>query len=95
MSVRPFPFQVWGEDLQAGPLPRTNIEEAERATRQLDDQVHRQIDRKRLDRQIVENLYVDGNKEMMRGSGAVNYAFTQSFKCDLSFPSFYKLWVLK
>ena len=32
-------FEIWGEDLQTGPLPRSNLEEAERASRQLDDQI--------------------------------------------------------
>jgi hypothetical protein len=32
-------LQVWGEELQTGPLPRTELGEAERASRQLEDQV--------------------------------------------------------
>ena len=32
-------FEIWGEDLQTGPLPRSNLEEAERNSRQLDEQV--------------------------------------------------------
>jgi len=30
---------VWGEELHTGPLPRNSVEDAERASRQLDDQV--------------------------------------------------------
>ena len=30
---------MWGEELHTGPLPRNSVEEAERASRQLDDQV--------------------------------------------------------
>ena len=30
---------MWGEELQTGPLPRTELLEAERAARQLEDQV--------------------------------------------------------
>ena len=33
-------FEIWGEDLQTGPLPRSNLEEAERNSRQLDEQVN-------------------------------------------------------
>lgn len=32
-------YQVWGEELHTGPLPRNSVEDAERASRQLDDQV--------------------------------------------------------
>ena len=32
-------MQVWGEELQTGSLPRSEVLEAERAARQLEDQV--------------------------------------------------------
>ncbi|XP_023330642.1 triple functional domain protein isoform X4 [Eurytemora carolleeae] len=32
-------FEVWGEELHTGPLPRNSVEDAERASRQLDDQI--------------------------------------------------------
>ena len=30
---------MWGEELHTSPLPRNSVEDAERASRQLDDQV--------------------------------------------------------
>ena len=30
---------MWGEELHTGPLPRNSVEDAERASKQLDDQV--------------------------------------------------------